>query len=617
MTTRLLCMRVIFLISLLIGRVDAIQSLADFAASMVEEADEGDVTLISGNEAGDADSIITALTYAYLLHIEQTESKDDDTEILLGSNSVAYAKFLREDMPMRAETEIILKEAGVNSADLLFSDDPTVSDLLSRTTQVVLTDHNQADAELVPYGENVIQILDHHTDFNDHLHVMNDNRLIAFNETTKKATAASACTVICEKYLEYSSGTTLLKMNDGAIAQALLSVILIDGSNMEISEGGKLTPRDMKCLDVLQNILSMDEEDSTVLYEQLDDAKKDPALWADQSAAQILRYDFKKFKSTDGTRSVGISSCPTSLEDISAKEDWADSLAERAADYDLYIVMTKMTKEDGFKGKELLFTACNVDLVSEAADFFTSYDNDLLELEPLEVSPVPDFSRAFDQINTKPGRKQIGPISQEFLDTIPNEPDCDAITEGELSVDDVSPSENGINMSTGDEATILDSSSNSEDHTDTCSTIFDLVCETEGFDILCGLLASVGLQDALSGGSWTVFAPIDEAFFKIDDALEYGIASIPDDLLLKILQFHVVDDKVLHLDDLPCEPGNNLVKTLSGKDSRTFCEDDVPYGQKGGGNGDVVEFVDVDIDACNGVVHTVADVLLFNLAPYM
>jgi len=106
-------------------------------------------------------------------------------------------------------------------------------------------------------------------------------------------------------------------------------------------------------------------------------------------------------------------------------------------------------------------------------------------------------------------------------------------------------------------------------------------------------------------------------FFKIDDALEYGIASIPDDLLLKILQFHVVDDKVLHLDDLPCEPGNNLVTTLSGKDSRTFCENGVPYGQKGGGNGDVVEFVDVDIDACNGVVHTVADVLLFNLAPYM
>ncbi|OEU16120.1 FAS1 domain-containing protein, partial [Fragilariopsis cylindrus CCMP1102] len=151
----------------------------------------------------------------------------------------------------------------------------------------------------------------------------------------------------------------------------------------------------------------------------------------------------------------------------------------------------------------------------------------------------------------------------------------------------------------------------------TCSTIFDLACSTDGFDTLCGLLTSFDLRDAISGGSWTVFAPTDEAFTKLDDALDGGIASVSDDLLLKILQFHVVDDQVLYSDDLPCELGNNLVTTLSGKDSRTFCEDDVPYGQKGSGNDEVVKFVGVDIDACNGVVHAVEDVLLFNLAPYM
>merc|ERR1712238_638463 len=145
-----------------------------------------------------------------------------------------------------------------------------------------------------------------------------------------------------------------------------------------------------------------------------------------------------------------------------------------------------------------------------------------------------------------------------------------------------------------------DSSShdNSHDNTDTCSTIFDF-------------------EATFSGGSWTIFAPTDEAFTKLDDALDGGIASVSDDLLLKILQFHVVEDQVLYSDDLSCESGNNLVVALNGKESRTFCKNNVPYGQKGGGNDDVVDFVTVDIDACNGVVHAIEGVLLSNLASYI
>ena len=157
----------------------------------------------------------------------------------------------------------------------------------------------------------------------------------------------------------------------------------------------------------------------------------------------------------------------------------------------------------------------------------------------------------------------------------------------------------------------------SDDNTDTCSTIFDLACNTDGFDTLCGLLTSFDFEATFSGGSWTVFAPTDEAFTKLDDALDGGIASVSDDLLLKILQFHVVKDQVLYSDDLPCESGNNLVMALNGKESRTICKSDVPYGQKGSGNDDVVDFVTVDIDACNGVVHAIEGVLLFNLASYM
>merc|ERR1711933_696066 len=92
--------------------------------------------------------------------------------------------------------------------------------------------------------------------------------------------------------------------------------------------------------------------------------------------------------------------------------------------------MGKMTKEDGSKGKELLLTACTEDLVSDAAEFFEAYDDGVLELEPMNVAPVPDYSTAFDQTNTGPGRKQVGPISQAFLDTLTEAPDCGAAVQG-------------------------------------------------------------------------------------------------------------------------------------------------------------------------------------------
>merc|ERR1712238_390467 len=121
-----------------------------------------------------------------------------------------------------------------------------------------------------------------------------------------------------------------------------------------------------------------------------------------------------------------------------------------------------------------------------------------------------------------------------------------------------------------DESYDSSSHDNSHDNTDTCSTIFDLACNTDVFDTLCGLLTSFDLEATLAG----------------------GIASVSDNLLFKILQFHVVKDQVLHSNDLSCEPDNNLVMALNGKESRTLCKDDVPYGQKGGGN-DVVDFVAV------------------------
>ncbi len=49
----------------------------------------------------------------------------------------------------------------------------------------------------------------------------------------------------------------------------------------------------------------------------------------------------------------------------------------------------------------------------------------------------------------------------------------------------------------------------------------------------------------------------------------------------------------------------------NGKDSRTICKDGTTY-QKGGGNSDDAkpEIISADIEACNGVIHVVSEVML-------
>lgn len=64
-----------------------------------------------------------------------------------------------------------------------------------------------------------------------------------------------------------------------------------------------------------------------------------------------------------------------------------------------------------------------------------------------------------------------------------------------------------------------------------------------------GLNPDVNLVDTLNGGEFTVFAPVDEAFAKIDQAT-IDTLSTDSDLLTSILTYHVVPGQILP-EDLP------------------------------------------------------------------
>jgi uncharacterized surface protein with fasciclin (FAS1) repeats len=143
--------------------------------------------------------------------------------------------------------------------------------------------------------------------------------------------------------------------------------------------------------------------------------------------------------------------------------------------------------------------------------------------------------------------------------------------------------------------------------------LVELACGADDLETLCSSIQAAGLEEALSGGEWTVFGPTNESFEALpEDALAATLADV--DELTDLLLYHVVPDQVLHSSDLPCDAGDNVIEMGNAKDTRTRCIGGVPTYQKGIANptDNMPKFVVVDVEGCNGVIHIIDGVLLDN-----
>jgi hypothetical protein len=114
------------------------------------------------------------------------------------------------------------------------------------------------------------------------------------------------------------------------------------------------------------------------------------------------------------------------------------------------------------------------------------------------------------------------------------------------------------------------------------------------------------LGDALSGGTWTVFAPNNAAFAAIANS----VATLDPDTILDVLLFHAVADTALASNDLVCD---GFVTMANGKDSQTVCDDETDMIFQVGEDNlpDLLPAIVVsDVPACNGVIHVVDNVML-------
>ena len=129
--------------------------------------------------------------------------------------------------------------------------------------------------------------------------------------------------------------------------------------------------------------------------------------------------------------------------------------------------------------------------------------------------------------------------------------------------------------------------------------IAETVQEDSSFSTLLQALQTAGLVDALNGeGPLTVFAPTNDAFAEVDsEVLQRLLAD--KDRLTKVLTYHVAEGKYT-ADDLE---GTSRLTTLAGEDLVIHVEGDTVRV-------DEATVIQVDIEADNGVIHAIDQVIL-------
>ncbi len=131
------------------------------------------------------------------------------------------------------------------------------------------------------------------------------------------------------------------------------------------------------------------------------------------------------------------------------------------------------------------------------------------------------------------------------------------------------------------------------------ASIVGIASATDDLSTLVSLVSSAGLAETLdTGGPFTVFAPTNSAFGKLPERAVNIIVSNPD-ILSSVLTYHVVGDELFAEDVL----AQRRIDTLQGESLmvRTFAGE--PYVN-------FSKIVATDIEASNGVVHLIDNVLV-------
>lgn len=144
-------------------------------------------------------------------------------------------------------------------------------------------------------------------------------------------------------------------------------------------------------------------------------------------------------------------------------------------------------------------------------------------------------------------------------------------------------------------------------------TIVDVAVGNENFSTLVAALKAADLVGALqSEGPFTVFAPNNDAFAKIDSATLSSLLEPENkDALSNILTYHVVPGKLAASDVVAAlGKGNGMVtlKALNGQDVTVMQKDGKIWLKDQ--NANYSEIIATDVMGSNGVIHVINAVVM-------
>lgn len=143
--------------------------------------------------------------------------------------------------------------------------------------------------------------------------------------------------------------------------------------------------------------------------------------------------------------------------------------------------------------------------------------------------------------------------------------------------------------------------------------IVDIAVSVDDFSTLVTALKAADLVGALKGdGPFTVFAPVNSGFAKIDQAtLNSLLEPANKEKLAAILTYHVVSGKLTASDVASALKGGNgkaQLTTLQGSTLTAVSKNGGIYLKDA--NGNYSKIAKTDVMASNGVIHIIEDVVM-------
>lgn len=375
--------------SLISFKVQAQNSISEFLHSsrmqyeqfLGDSQNSGIIHFVMGNESADLDSIISSISYAYLLGQEDTSNQ---AELY-----IPLMNIYREEIALRKDILYLFHLFGISADDILFLDDNVPLNRLfeQKKLRLNLVDHNVLRPRQEHLSDAIERIVDHHVDENkDYPLITNENKLIA--------EVGSNATLIAEKI--FASPQVAMSTEFAAI---LLAPILIDTSNLKSAE--KTTYRDIVAAKELQNLASTLPHD---FYQKLLAAKNDIS---GLTPTMLLSKDFKEY--LDGDILYGISSLPSEVEwNLEDLELVGKNIQKYAYERNLTYLILLMFSNDPQSKRKILVYSPSIDLL-RAFDAYAQTDETLKNiLIPSSFSET--FQACFYRTEKFIARKQLQPL---------------------------------------------------------------------------------------------------------------------------------------------------------------------------------------------------------------